>query len=600
MWAAGLLFALWLADLVWYKPFSINFFYERMFWEYLSHFPEQMSQLGYYEKYGLKSHQDKLNSNTGEGFTETVLTNYDMLLSYKRGQQDITQRFNTDLLAYYLEEQILLQQFVFFQYPIDQLDGFHVRVPVFMESAHTIRNVDDANNYLERLLQIDKLTNETVQSLLLREETGAIPPRPVLEKVLAQIDKIVGEGVEGSFFYKDFSAKAARLRQTMNLPQTAVDEFLYLARERIGNDVLPSYTALALELKKLLPKTDSLPGVWRYGEGGGYYALQLKKNLSTDQGRIANEFYPDSLMRLAQEETANILAEYDSLLVKTGFPPRTPFPEVLEKSGSGFEVFYSDDSLGRKAFVNDFNLTAYNFLEWARQHSKLPVADLPVATPMPAWLAEGVPGFLYVPTGGGSGEAARLYLNLADMHDMPRCMKPVLAAGLVAPGLHLQSETQREQTALPVFRNMLAFPALTDGWQHMARHMALQNGLIGRGQPLEHLALLHHHLVLAVKMQADLGMHHYQWEWEEAVAFLQSEAWLTKRRAAREAMHCAVDPGRACAYLVGYHALKQQDGGSGFGPEGFLVYFMRQGAVPLDMLPNLAAFYQSKHLGGRR
>ena len=56
--------AIFLTNLIWFRPWSLNSFYEKIFAEVLFDHPELLSGLGLVEQFGITSHNGKLDDES--------------------------------------------------------------------------------------------------------------------------------------------------------------------------------------------------------------------------------------------------------------------------------------------------------------------------------------------------------------------------------------------------------------------------------------------------------------------------------------------------------------------------------------------------------
>src|SRR6202035_359895 len=61
---AIVLIAVFLINLIWFRPWSLNLFYEKVFAETIFSEPELLSQLGLGEQFGITSHNGKLSDES--------------------------------------------------------------------------------------------------------------------------------------------------------------------------------------------------------------------------------------------------------------------------------------------------------------------------------------------------------------------------------------------------------------------------------------------------------------------------------------------------------------------------------------------------------
>src|SRR5436190_21495288 len=56
--------AIFLINLIWFRPWSLNLFYEKVFVEVIFSEPELLTQLGLVEQFGITSHNGKLSDES--------------------------------------------------------------------------------------------------------------------------------------------------------------------------------------------------------------------------------------------------------------------------------------------------------------------------------------------------------------------------------------------------------------------------------------------------------------------------------------------------------------------------------------------------------
>src|SRR5438094_9274320 len=81
--------AVFLVNLIWFRPWSLNLFYEKVFAEILFDHPEILSTLGLVEQFGITGHNGKLDDESPAH----------QLREFDRWKRDLTQfsKYPTDL-----------------------------------------------------------------------------------------------------------------------------------------------------------------------------------------------------------------------------------------------------------------------------------------------------------------------------------------------------------------------------------------------------------------------------------------------------------------------------------------------------------------------
>jgi uncharacterized protein (DUF885 family) len=151
------------------------------------------------------------------------------------------------------------------------------------------------------------------------------------------------------------------------------------------------------------------------------------------------------------------------------------------------------------------------------------------------------------------------------------------------PGHHFQLALQQEQKSLPRWRQRRIFgggSAHSEGWALYAERLALDNGWY-EGDPHSLLGALDAQLFRARRLVVDTGLHAQQWTRQQAIDY---------GIAANEVERYVVNPGQACAYMIGMlHILALRDEaqaqmGERFDLKAFHDVVLQTGSVPLDVL----------------
>lgn len=116
----------WLIKLIWFKPLNLNHFYERSMLQLILKDPELLTMIGILERFRLNFHNDDLTDESDAYFQKLIAMtekNLKILRSYSRAKQTPKQKLSTDILDWFLENQILEYEFLYHNYPIDQFLG---------------------------------------------------------------------------------------------------------------------------------------------------------------------------------------------------------------------------------------------------------------------------------------------------------------------------------------------------------------------------------------------------------------------------------------------------------------------------------------------
>src|SRR5712691_8985310 len=187
--------AIFLINLIWFRPWSLNLFYDKVFAEVLFHHPELLSALGLVEQFGITSHNGKLDDESPaqqQRDFERWKRNLDQLRQYPLDRQSPSQKLSTHVLDWFLERQVEGEKWQWHNYPVNQLFGVQNNFPSFMASTHRLLDRKDCEYYLMRLDALPKKFDQLIENLKVREEKQILPPRFVVEEVLKEMTDFIG------------------------------------------------------------------------------------------------------------------------------------------------------------------------------------------------------------------------------------------------------------------------------------------------------------------------------------------------------------------------------------------------------------------------
>src|SRR5438132_9495298 len=133
--------AIFLTNLIWFRPWNLNLFYEKVFAEAVFKEPELLSSLGLVEQFGITSHNGKLN-DVSPAHQEEVIARFKkdlaQLHQYPLQRQTPSQRLSTHVLDWFLQRQAEGEKFQWDNYPVNQLFGAQNEFPSFMSNNHRL------------------------------------------------------------------------------------------------------------------------------------------------------------------------------------------------------------------------------------------------------------------------------------------------------------------------------------------------------------------------------------------------------------------------------------------------------------------------------
>ncbi|HEX6251203.1 MAG TPA: DUF885 domain-containing protein [Gemmatimonadaceae bacterium] len=575
----GLLFvaaAAFIVPTVWFKPYSVNHFYGRVFLRFALQSPMLLSQLGVLPPF-LDFHSDELDDVSPEAEERTfrmVQRELGILRSFDRGA--ISDTISYDVMEWFMEDLVEGQRFRFHGFPLNQFSGAQSELPSFMLNVHQIRRKKDARNYLARLEAFERYFDQVIAGSRLRAARGITPPRFVLERVLTEMRGFISPPPEEHVLYTNLRSALDTLRDI-----SAEERRVLLLRggAAIRGRVYPAYRKLISHAEELERNASEDDGAWRLPDGDAYYAHMLRSSTTTDLSA-------EQIHQLGLREVERIEAELRPLLARQGYQA-DDLGDALMRLREEPRFQWPDTDEGRAAILEEYRRII------VEASSRLaPLFGMQPAAPV---VVERVPQFREAtsavasyqqPTLDGA-RPGKFFVNLRDVADHARFRMRTVAYHEAIPGHHFQLATQQQLKGGPFFRRVIPFTAYTEGWGLYAEQLAAESGL--QDDPLDRIGYLVDELWRAVRLVVDTGIHSKRWSRSDAIAYMRRTGKPEKDIVA-EAERYVVLPGQATSYKVGQLKILELRErarahlGDRFDIRGFHDVVLGQGAVPLAIL----------------
>src|ERR1700730_6673269 len=223
MAVAVLVIVVFLINLIWFRPWSLNLFSEKIFVQLLFDEPELLSSLGLVERFGITAHNGKLGDASPahqQHFFDRAKQNLADLHAYSLDRQTPSQRLSTHILDWFLSRQVESEKYQWHNYPVNQLFGVQNEFPSFMANTHRLLAKRDCDYYLQRLGAVGTKFDQLLASLRVREEKGIFPPRFVVEKVLKEMNGFVAQPAAENILSSSFKTRAALIKDLTDAQRT--------------------------------------------------------------------------------------------------------------------------------------------------------------------------------------------------------------------------------------------------------------------------------------------------------------------------------------------------------------------------------------------
>ena len=551
-------------------------FFEAAFQEQISRSPQQMTALG------IKRDYDRLNDHT-EAFAEEGLALAERQLEQMRASFDYDALNHQNQLSWRLFEHQVAQQRAAFPFRGHRyvFSGGNAasNLPVFMINSHRVDSVQDARDYVARLIDAERVANEVSGSALAGAEAGIVPPAFVFEPNIGDTRNIISgapfdDGPDNPV-WADFQAKVGAL----DASDAEKAELLDAGRAALTGPWLRGFQRVLSTLETLQAEADSNDGVWRLPDGEAYYAQRVAASTTTDMT-------PAEIHRLGLEEVARIQGEMERIKEAVGFEGSLQAFFAFIKTDPRFQ--FPNTAEGREAYLAQARAHIADAMRVAPGlFHTLPSAQLEVRAVEEWRQATAGVAFYNRPVPDGSRPGI-YYVNLSDMTQVLRPQIEAISYHEGAPGHHFQIAAAQELEGVPSFRRFGGYGVYSEGWGLYSEWLGLEMGFYE--DPYSDFGRLSLELWRAVRLVTDTGLHAMRWSREDAIEYFQRNSLLSERDIVKEVERYLTNPGQAVSYKIGQLKILELRRraeaalGDRFDVRDFHQVVLSDGAVPLDVL----------------
>jgi uncharacterized protein (DUF885 family) len=578
---AAAILAVGLAVHSWYfRPLGISIFFERAFIQFMLEDPEAVSSLGIFEQLGYKGFDGMLTDVSPaheRKLAKMARDDLETLHEYDRASLSPANQLSYDILDWFLQDLVEGQRWLFYDYPVNQLFGVQSSTPDFMVQIHPIADRRDVHNYTARLAAFGRKFDQLLEGLRLRESKGIVPPKFVIERVLAEMRAFIAVPARENILYTNLRTKLAKVA-AIPVPERA--QLLTDAQAAIEQSVYPAYRRLIGYFEQLQPKVTADYGVWQLPDGDSYYDHLIRSHTTT-------VLDADQVHNIGLAEVARIEKELDGILKSQGLPQGT-IGERIARLNADSRLQYSNDDVGRAACIADYQRYINEIVRGlGADFAAPPRLDIKVER-VPQFKEKTAPN-AYADTGSLDGSRPGVfYVNLRDMRDIHKYQMRTLAYHEAVPGHQLQGVIAQRLDGVPTFRKILPFTAYDEGWAVYAERLGWEMGF--ENDALDNLGRLQAEMFRAVRLVVDTGIHRKHWTREQSIDYLLEKTGMARSDVVSEVERYFVLPGQALAYKIGMlrilelRARAQAQLGAAFDIRQFHEVVLGSGAMPLGIL----------------
>ncbi|KTE16789.1 DUF885 domain-containing protein [Sphingopyxis sp. H115] len=539
--------------------------------------PEALTRLGF------KTGYDRLDDYTDaadvreQKLVERQLR--DMRARFEPGKLGENARVSYRLFEYDAERRREAFAFRKLRFPVTTNGSPAGAIPVLLINNHKIDTDADAEAYIARLRDTDRVMREVAATMRDQAAAGVIPNKVNFAPARNDAKKIlVGAPFDDgpdSTLMADFRKKVGAL----DAPAATKERLLADARAALTGPFRRGYGALIAALDEIEPQSKGNFGVWNLPDGAAYYADRLKASTTTD-------LTADQIHDIGLTQVAAIRQEMEAIKREVGF--EGTLEQFFDHIRTDPQFKYPNSEAGREQYLQDARAVIAGAMAAApRYFSVLPKAALEVRAVEKWREATASTAFYNQPSADGTRPGI-YYVNLVDMNQTHKVQVAAIAAHEGAPGHHFQIARQQELAGIPKFRKFGGYGAYVEGWGLYSERLANEMGVYKT--PYDRFGMLSLQVWRAIRLVLDTGIHSKRWTREQAIAYFRANSSVSDTDIAREVDRYFNWPGQATSYMVGQlriaelRARAERELGPRFDIREFHEAILGEGALPLNIL----------------
>ena len=544
IWAI-VLFSVYLFNLFYMKPVSIDHFLGKEIIKDLTSSPEYMTYLGIFDDLDwLTGHNAKISIPDYEDITEDLNSEkrkLDILTRYSDKALSPLQQTTKQIAIFDTENNIQeLENFPLHYYPLNQIGGAHLNAIEFLSDMHQINSYIDAKNYIQRASLFDESFEGLLTILEKQAEENIYAPDFVYVHVINQLNELINHDLEDHPLYSQFVNKISK---------TDISEENKIALAKELEEVINSHVTRGFGLlKDFMVRTQKYAntndGIWSLPNGDQYYQLQIRSYTTTDY--TANEIHEMGL-----SEVKRISNRMSEILKNLGYDTENKsVGQIMNDLNEDPKFLYADTPDRKDIVVADYTEMVKEAQEVMVDYfATMPKADV-IVKAVPEYSEQTAAGGYYQSPALDGSRPGVFYANLYDIKQTPTYSMRTLAYHEATPGHHHQIAHSLENESLTLYRRFgYRTSAFSEGWALYSEQLALEAGLASN--KYDELGILQSELFRAVRLVVDTGMHHKKWSREKAMDYMKSKTGMSDTEVRVEIERYLVWPGQALSYKVG-------------------------------------------------
>ena len=484
-----------------------------------------------------------------------------------------------DLLSYDIflrDREIAIKgaQFPAYLMPIHQMGGAHSYFASLGsgKSAQPFNTADDYRHFMSRAQGFATYMDSAIVAMKQGIEKSIVLPKPLIKKVLPQLQVHMLQDVTKSVFY----APLETLKDNANISDVVKKQITKDYIDSIKNIIIPAYGRVHQFMQQsYLPNGRDTVGLHDLPNGKAWYEYRIETNTTLP-------LTADEIHTFGQQQVARILAEMTKVKETLGFEgDLTAFFEFLRTD----EQFFFDSE---QALIDGYTQVKEKIdSRVPLLFEVFPKADYEVRA-VEAFRAASSAGASYQSPAPDGSRPGIFYINAYNLKAQPRYLMETLSIHEAAPGHHFQIAIQQEVESLPDFRKFGGYTVFAEGWALYAESLGKEMGLFT--DPYMWYGRLSDEQLRAMRLVVDTGLHAFGWTRQQAIDFMIDNSSLAPSDIEAEVERYIAIGGQAVSYKVGQRHIRmlrnkaQEALGEQFDVKKFHTQILIDGALPMPIL----------------
>lgn len=504
------------------------------------------------------------------------------LKSIDRSKLSAEDRLNYDLFNRNYTFAVEEHQYRWYLAPLSQQEGIQV-TPDEMADSLRFETLKDYEDWIARVRSFPTYMEQTIA--LMRDGIRArmLLPKVIMQRVPAQLDKLIVTRPEESSFYRPFK------QLPPSIPQDARNRLTADVKDAITQRAVPAFKRLrGFFTAEYLPASFDEVGIWQVPRGAELYTHFIRSHTTTDLGAA-------QIHELGLKEVERIRSEMTGVMKRVGF--KGTYQQFLTFLRTDPRFYYKTPEELLAAYRAMSKRIDPQLIKVFRKLPRMPYG----VEPIPDNIAPDTTTAYYREPAADGSRAGTYFVNLYKPEARPKWEMMALSIHEAVPGHHLQLALAMEQSGLPKFRRFGGggYTAFVEGWALYAESLGDEMGLYD--DPYSKFGQLTYEMWRAVRLVVDTGIHAKRWDRQKAIDFFLQNAAKQELDVTNEIDRYIAWPGQALAYKIGQLKIKELRSRSekslrdAFDLREFHEVVLSAGGIPLDILAqNVDAWVASK------